>query len=187
MPVPRYIRELRALIGTRFLLLASVTAAIFDERGRLLVVRITGRGDEFWTFPGGLIEPDERPIDALVREVREETGLDVRPTSIVGVHGGPEFRHTHASGDETGYVMTTCMCEVLSGVPRIDGDEIEDLRWVTRDEAIALPSGPWFPIVVRAAFEAHAPSQPPSLPAPLHEGARWFDAHDSEAETLVQP
>lgn len=158
MAVPDYIRELRRLIGTRFLLLASVTAAIFDDHDRLLVVRITGRDDEFWTFPGGLIEPDERPIDALVREVHEETGLDVRTTSIVGVHGGPEFRHTHTSGDETGYVMTTYMCEVLAGAPRIDGDEIADLRWVTRDEALALPSGPWFPIVVRAAFDAHTPS-----------------------------
>lgn len=156
VPVPTYIRELRELIGTRFLLLPSVTAAIFDRADRLLVVRITGRKDEFWTFPGGLIEPDERPLDALVREVHQETGLDVLPGAIVGVHGGPEFRHTHGSGDETGYVMTTYLCDVIGGTPRVDDDEIADLRWVTLDEALALPSGAWFPIIVHAAFAAHA-------------------------------
>jgi len=155
MPVPTYIRELRELIGTRFLLLASVTAAIFDEHDRLLVVRITGRDDEFWTFPGGLIEPDERPLDAVVREVLEETGLVVCPSDIVGVHGGPEFRHTHRSGDETGYVMSTYLCDVIGGALRADDDEIADLRWVTRSDALALPSGPWFPVVVAASFEAH--------------------------------
>ncbi len=166
MPTPDHIRELRALIGTRLLLVPSVTAAIFDHDGggdhdaepRLLVVRITARADEFWTFPGGLLEPDERPREGVVREALEETGLEVRVARVVDTFGGPEFRHVHANGDETGYVMTTYLCDVVGGALHVDGDgdEIADVRWVTREEALALPSGPWFPIVVAAAFEAHA-------------------------------
>ncbi len=155
MPTPPHILELRALIGTRLLLVPSVTAAIFDDEDRLLVVRITAREDEFWTFPGGLLEPDERPADAVVREVREETGLDAVPAQLVGTFGGPEFRHVHANGDETAYVMTTWICEATGGTLQTDGDEIADLRWVTHDEALALPSGPWFPIVVGEVFAAH--------------------------------
>lgn len=155
MATPEYIRELREIIGTRFLLFASVTAAIFDDADRLLVVRIAGREDEFWSFPGGLIEPDERPLDALTLEVKEETGLDIRVTEFVGLHGGSEFRHTYSNGDKAGYIMSTYLCEVTGGELRsTDGDEIADTRWVTHDEALALPSGAWFPIVVKAAFEA---------------------------------
>ena len=157
MPTPDHIRELRAMIGTRFLLVPSVTAAVFDDEDRLLVVRITAREDEFWTFPGGLLEPDERPREGVVREALEETGLEVEVARVVDTFGGPEFRHVHANGDETGYVMTTYLCDVVGGELHEDGDgdEIADARWVTLDEALALPSGPWFPIVVRAAFEAH--------------------------------
>lgn len=156
MTIPPFLRELREIIGKRFILVASVTAAIFDERDRMLVVRITGRTDEFWTFPGGIIEPDERPIEAVVREVQEETGLDVEAGPVIGVFGGPEFRHTYSSGDQAGYVMSTYLCDITGGALQTDGDEIAELRWVGLDDALALPSGPWFPIVVRAAFDAHA-------------------------------
>ncbi len=158
MPTPDHIRELRERIGTTFLLVPSVTAAIFDDDDRLLVVRITGREDEFWTFPGGLLEPDERPREGVVREALEETGLRVRIDHVIDTFGGPEFRHVHANGDETGYVMTTSLCVQVGGELHTDGDgdEIADVRWVTRDEALVLPSGPWFPIVVQAAFDAHA-------------------------------
>ncbi|MCW2920678.1 MAG: hydrolase [Thermoleophilia bacterium] len=168
MPTPAHILELRALIGTQLLLVPSVTAAIFEtdaaggagHEPRLLVVRITARDDEFWTFPGGLLEPDERPREGVVREALEETGLEVCVSRVLDTFGGPEFRHVHANGDETAYVMTTYLCDVVGGELLVDGegDEIAAARWVTRDEALALPSGPWFPIVVRAAFDAHAAS-----------------------------
>ena len=55
-----------------------VGAVIKDETGRLLLIR---RGHEpgagLWSIPGGRIEPGESDLAALVREVREETGLDV--------------------------------------------------------------------------------------------------------------
>jgi 8-oxo-dGTP diphosphatase len=66
----------------------GVFAAITDEDGRILCVRMnyaTGA----WTTPGGRVERGESPLDALKREVLEESGLDVVPEELVGVYAKP--------------------------------------------------------------------------------------------------
>ncbi len=50
---------------------------VIVQNGCLLLVRQTYRGNLLWTFPGGKIEPGEAPEEAAIREVKEETGLDV--------------------------------------------------------------------------------------------------------------
>ena len=66
----------------------GVFAAIFDERGRILCVR-TNYASKAWTTPGGRVESGESPLDALIREVREEVGLDVEPGELLGVYAKP--------------------------------------------------------------------------------------------------
>ena len=60
-------------------------ALVEDDRGRLLLVR-RGRDPERgrWSIPGGKVEPGESDAQAVVRETREETGLDVVPGRLVG-------------------------------------------------------------------------------------------------------
>jgi 8-oxo-dGTP pyrophosphatase MutT (NUDIX family) len=66
-------------------------AAILNAGGRVLLVR-ENYDRRRWGFPGGAVEPDESPLDAVVRETREETLLDVRIDDLVGLyrflHGG---------------------------------------------------------------------------------------------------
>ena len=68
-----------------------VGAVVHDAAGRLLLVRRAndpGRGQ--WSLPGGRVEPGESDADAVARELREETGLEVRVGSLVGsVQRGP--------------------------------------------------------------------------------------------------
>ena len=64
-----------------------VTAAILEDRGRVLITR---RRDDcrhagLWEFPGGKLEPGESPSEALVRELREELGLPVTVGEIFDV------------------------------------------------------------------------------------------------------
>lgn len=66
----------------------GVFAAIFDAEGRILCVR-QGAGARRWTLPGGRMEAGETPDEALVREVREETGFEVTAGELIGLYSTP--------------------------------------------------------------------------------------------------
>lgn len=66
----------------------GVFAAITDEDRRILCVRMN-YATWGWTTPGGRVEPGESPLDALKREVAEESGLEVIAGSLVGVYSKP--------------------------------------------------------------------------------------------------
>ena len=59
-----------------------VAAAILETHGRIWA--ILPREHPAWVLPGGHLEPDERPLDAVVREIREETGLPIKPIRLLG-------------------------------------------------------------------------------------------------------
>jgi 8-oxo-dGTP diphosphatase len=141
MGMSPYVRALRERVGTMRLVFPSVSGIVRDADGRVLLVRQT-EGD-VWSTPGGAIDPDEAPADAIVREMWEETGLVVTPRRILGVYGGEDFVVHYANGDEAQYVSTVFECDVESGTPRADGDETADVRYWSRREAEALPLSPW--------------------------------------------
>jgi ADP-ribose pyrophosphatase YjhB (NUDIX family) len=66
----------------------GVFAAITDEEGRILCVRMN-YATRAWTTPGGRVECGESPLDALKREVLEESGLEVVVGELVGVYSKP--------------------------------------------------------------------------------------------------
>ncbi len=66
----------------------GVFAAILDNSGCILCVRMN-YATRAWTTPGGRVEPGESPLDALKREVLEESGLDVVAGELVGVYSKP--------------------------------------------------------------------------------------------------
>jgi 8-oxo-dGTP diphosphatase len=111
---------------------ACAGAIVHDDSGRLLLVqrgREPGRG--LWSLPGGRVEADESPAQAAVREVREETGLDVVAGPLVGQVERPGPR------DQT-YVIDDFLCTVRGGTMR-PGDDAADVRWVTATELQSLP------------------------------------------------
>lgn len=134
-----YLMELRGLIGNRLLLLPSVAAVIHDRSGHLLLQeKASGEG---WSLPAGAIEPGETPQEAVVREVREETGFVVSPAIIVGVFGGQEFRYTYPNGHQVEYVVTLFKCQVLQGGGARTDTETKSLRYFAKDDMppLALP------------------------------------------------
>ncbi len=91
-----------------------------------------------WVLPGGAVEPDEHPADAVVREVAEETGLTVRPEAIIAVSGGTDHHRYYRNGDEVSYVTTIFRCTPTGGELRRADHEALDLRWVPLDEVPGL-------------------------------------------------
>jgi ADP-ribose pyrophosphatase YjhB (NUDIX family) len=141
MPMSTYLRKLREMVGPTRLLLPSVSAHVFDVEGRLLLVRQRDMG--VWSTPGGMIEPGERPADAVVREVWEETGLRVTPERVSAVYGGPEFDVRYSNGDLTQYVIVAFACAVTGGELAPDLDETIEARFWSLAEATGLPLADW--------------------------------------------
>lgn len=101
----------------------GAAAIIFDGERRVLLVRWR-RAPGFYGLPGGRIEPGEEPHDAVVREVREETGLGVRVMRLAGVYG-------FDSTDQQHYlVMYAFLCETRSGEATVAAPaEISEVGW----------------------------------------------------------
>jgi ADP-ribose pyrophosphatase YjhB (NUDIX family) len=141
MAMSAHVRRLRDALGSELLVLPAVTAIIFDDRERILLVRQIDGG--VWTVPGGAVDPNETPADAVVREVWEETGLLVAPVRLLGVHGGPTCVVTYGNGDRTSYVMTVFECEVRGGILRNQSDETSDAAFVGRAELASYRTSRW--------------------------------------------
>lgn len=150
MPISDYMRALRAKVGTALVQIPSVSVLAFDDAGRVALVFHSEV--DVWTTPGGAIEPLETPADAAVREMWEETGLEVELVRAIGVYGGPLFTTTYKNGDRVSFVMTVFLAEVRGGRLAPDGDETLDVRWFSEAEVADLPVQPWVPQVLAHAF-----------------------------------
>jgi ADP-ribose pyrophosphatase YjhB (NUDIX family) len=136
MPISDYLRDLRRLVGQRLLLLPGVAAIVRDAEDRVLFIRRADNGK--WGLPAGAIDPGETPAEAVAREVREETGLEVRPTRVAGVFGGAGFRVRYENGDEAEYTVVVFDCAVTGGtLTPADGEALE-LRYFAPNETPQL-------------------------------------------------
>jgi len=105
----------------------GVAAVIFEE-GRVLLQRRDDTGR--WGLPGGGVEPGESVRQALIREVREETGLEVEPLRLIGVYSDPLHHQivTYPDGNVVHYVSSVFECVVRAGTLEC-GEESLELDW----------------------------------------------------------
>jgi mutator protein MutT len=136
MPMSAHVKRLRDVIGNELLMLPAVAAVVRDASGRVLVHQRADDGT--WSLPGGAIDPGETPAAAVMREVREETGLDVHPDRVLGVFGWPRLRHCYPNGDLVEYLVVVFRCEVRGGVLEAQDGEATGFRWCTREELAEL-------------------------------------------------
>lgn len=140
MPMSPYMSEIRALVGHRLVLVPAVAAVIKDEAGRVLIVQTTSGHH---SLPAGAIDPGESPQQAVVRETREETGLQVRPVRLLDALGGEAFRITYPGGDQVEATVCVFACEIIGGVLHCDGTETVSHRWVAPEEVARLLALPY--------------------------------------------
>ena len=101
MSTPEFVLELRKKIGHDLLWLNGVTGCVLNEHGQLLLGRRSDTGE--WAMVYGINEPGEQPADTVVREIKEETGIDALVTDLVAVTSSDKVL-TYANGDNTMYM-----------------------------------------------------------------------------------
>ncbi|WP_265111100.1 NUDIX hydrolase [Halosolutus halophilus] len=119
---------------------ASVRGLIENEGRVLLIKQRTPDGSDVWEVPGGRALIGEDPRDAVVREVREETSLEITVGDPIDV-----YSYTW-DGRAKGVVATVFECEVVDGTVDIsntpEDESIIGFDWVTRTRVDSLPMLP---------------------------------------------
>ncbi|MFJ7437492.1 (deoxy)nucleoside triphosphate pyrophosphohydrolase [Methylorubrum thiocyanatum] len=117
-------------------LLLVVAAALVDADGRVLMAqRPEGKAlAGLWEFPGGKVEPGERPEETLIRELAEELGITVKEPCLAPLtfasHAYPDFH----------LLMPLYICRRWEGIPQ--SREAQALRWVRPGALRDLPMPP---------------------------------------------
>lgn len=109
----------------------SSTAIVTDEQGRIVLVR--RRDNDLWALPGGGIELGESIVDTATREVKEETGLDVEVTGLVGVYSNPQHVMAYDDG-EVRQQFSLCFTTRLLGGELAFDQESTEIAWCPPEE-----------------------------------------------------
>ena len=123
-------------IGKEGALRVGASALIFDEaRDRILM---TQRSDNSrWCLPGGGMDPGESASETCIREVMEETGLQVQVTRLIGVYTTPDMLIEYLDGNKVQPVSFSFEAEITGGELGLS-DETIDFGWYTVAEIDTL-------------------------------------------------
>jgi ADP-ribose pyrophosphatase YjhB (NUDIX family) len=120
-------------------IVVAVTVFVVDDRDRVLLIRRTDNG--LWAVPGGAQDFGEYIAETAVRETREESGINIEVTGIVGIYTNPHHVMAYTDGEVRQQFSICFRARYLSGEPT-PSDESSEVRWVTRDELDELPIHP---------------------------------------------
>lgn len=117
-----------------------IAAAIIRDRGRLALVRNRWPIGEFWGLPGGRLEPGESVAEAVVREVREETGLVVAPETLAYIL---DYYNQRIDYHIVNMVFT---CRLLGGTLQapLDDEFVAGCAWVDEQKIPAYMVWPQY-------------------------------------------
>ncbi len=133
-----YLWNLRAKIGNELIQMPFVAAVILNANDQILLYEKDGA--QGWSLPAGAIELAETPQEALARQVRQDTGLELLSAQLVDVFGGKAFRYIYPNGDEVEYTVIVFNC-VTEGQLRAQDGGKGTLRYFSRSQmpTLALP------------------------------------------------
>lgn len=112
------------------------SALVVDNRGAILMQRRRDSGN--WSLPGGVMEIGETLEQCVIRETKEESGLDIEITGLLGIYTDPEHIIAYADGEVRQEFNITFYGRVRSGQLAVS-DESTEVRFVHPDELTHLP------------------------------------------------
>jgi 8-oxo-dGTP diphosphatase len=119
-----------------------------DKEGNILLVKTYHGG---WVFPGGQVEEGENLIDALTREIKEESGIDVEVSSLIGIYSNTS-KHKGYNGVKIvpTKVMMDFICTPVSG-ELCTSEETSESCWVSKDKILDMIEVP----AIRERYQAY--------------------------------
>ena len=132
------IGTVRPLIGTALYSGVGASAIVTREDGRILMLQHVGESS--WRPPAGFSDLGENVAQTAVREVWEETGLSIKPLSIIAVHATPHLNVTYPNGDQVRVVGVVFRAQLQGGSLLLDNDEITAAAWMTKEELLSSVS-----------------------------------------------
>lgn len=128
----------------------AVSAFTLNDRGELLMIRRTD--NNLYALPGGNLELGETLSEALIREVWEETGIDVEVTELIGAYSNP--RHVIAYDDgEVRQEFSICFRAKPTGGDLRTSTESKEVQWVPRESIAGLDIHPSIRLRIQHGFE----------------------------------
>lgn len=128
----------------------AVTAIVRDGPGDILLQKRVD--NELWALPGGVIDIGETVSQAVTREVKEETGLDVEITRLVGIYSDPHHVIEYSDG-EVRQQFSICFETTSRGGQLAASSESTEVRFVTINELDSLPIHPSMRLRIQHALE----------------------------------
>ncbi|MGH9076312.1 MAG: NUDIX hydrolase [Acidimicrobiales bacterium] len=113
----------------------AVTAVVVDQQQRLLLIHRVD--NDRWALPGGGIELGESVSDAVVREVNEETGIEVEVSNIVGIFSDPDHVIAYDDGEVRQQFSLAFGARPVGG-KLTNSSESTEVRWIAPEDLNAL-------------------------------------------------
>lgn len=134
-------------------IVVAVTVFAQDGEGRVLLIH---RNDNsLWSLPGGTQEIGEDISGTAVRETREETGLEVQVTGLVGIYSNPNHVVAYDDG-EVRQQFAICVRAKATGGKLAGSSESAEVRWVRREDLDSLPMHPSIQLRISHGYDREA-------------------------------
>jgi 8-oxo-dGTP pyrophosphatase MutT (NUDIX family) len=117
----------------------SASAVVTNEYGQILLIK--RRDNTLWALPGGGHEVGETIEQTAIREVKEETGLDVQVLSLSGIYTDPAHIVEFSDGEVRQQFSLCFVTEVVGGELAID-EESTDIAWTSTEDLADLEMHP---------------------------------------------
>ena len=114
----------------------AAAVALFNTEGNIPLLR--RKDSDKWTMPGGTLDFGESMKDCAIREVREETGFNIRITGLIGTYIDPHILIAYSDGEVRREFTLVYAAEIESGGLEIDA-ESKEYAWVPLSKTLDLP------------------------------------------------